>query len=256
MQFEMWSPFHYAMIVFPFLLAVVLHYSVRNRSFAVRRNMGLTLSVVMIIILMVRNTYIWINEGALNPEIFPFQVCHFASFVYLLAVLSRDKLWGTMGWCLNFPAGLVSVVFADGLMNYETLVHTQAITYILGHMLIVTTGLYLLTAGFVSINWQSMKRMYFWTGTGYVLSVFINNLFNYLFARTGVDSNYFYSFKPEAGTPLEAMFNLGSSYTVAGITFNPVYLLLLAVVGACVLGVMYGVFVAAKKLSSGISRPA
>lgn len=247
----MWTPLHYAMMVFPFVLAGVLHYFVRNKPFNTKRNMGLALSVLMIIILIVRNAYIWIDKGALNPEVFPFQVCHFASFVFLLAVLSKDQLWGTMGWCLNFPAGLVSVVFADGLENYSTLVHTQAIAYVLGHMLIVTTGLYLLTTGFIRISWQSLKRMYFWAGAGYFLSVFVNNLFNNLFAHTGVDSNYFYSFKPEAGTPLEAMFDMGASYTVAGITFNPVYLLLLAVVGTVVLGTMYGFFLVAK---SGIQR--
>lgn len=241
-EFEMWSPFHYLMMIFPFVLAIFLYYLLRDKSMQAKKNTGLILSIISILILVTRNIYICIVHGALNPEVFPFQVCHFASFVFLLAVLSKSNVWGTIAWCLNFPAGLVSVIFADGLERYPTMVNIQAMAYIAGHMLIVTIGLYFLLAGIIKINWQALKKAYLYVGIGYIASVLINSWFNILFAHTGKDSNYFYSFKPEAGTPLEDMFVLGSNYTVWNITFNPVYLLLLGIVGAVVLTAMYGIY--------------
>ena len=241
-EFEMWTPFHYFMIYFPFVLTAILYYLFRSKSDQVKNNVGIALSVIMIGILIMRNVYIWVDEGALNPEVIPFQVCHFASFVFLLTALSKNKVWGTIAWCLNLPAGFVSVVFANGLVEYPTLLNIQAIAYIAGHMLIVTTGLYMFLVGSISINWKSMKKAYLWGTAGFALSVLINNWFNRLFDHTGVPSNYFYSLTPESGTPLEAMFDLGKSYTILNITFNPVYLLMLGIVGAVLVMAMYGVY--------------
>jgi len=240
--FKMWTPFHYFMIVFPFILAVVLHLGTRNSSDRVKKNTVVILSILMIGILVMRNVYIWVNKGSLNPEVIPFQVCHFANFMFLIAVLSPNKVWGTIAWCLNFPAGLVSVIFADGLMNYPTMLNIQAIAYVAGHMLIVATGMYMLLARTIRITWKSMGQMFLLVGAGYLLSVVINNWFNKLFASTKVTANYFYTFKPEVGTPLEAMYNLGEKVTVLGITFNPVYLAVLGFVGAVLLLAMYGIY--------------
>jgi len=242
-EFKMWSTFHYFMMIFPFVLAVVLYSLVKDKPEKTKRTVGIILSILMIGILITRNVYIWTREGTLNPEVIPFQVCHFANFMFLVAVLSRNKVWGTIAWCLNFPAGLVSVIFADGLeSNYSTMIDIQAIAYIAGHMLIVTAGIYMLLTGIIQINWKSMKKMYALVACGYIGSVLINSWFNKVFAHTGMDANYFYTYKPEAGTPLEAMFDLGQSYTVLGVTFNPIYLLLLALVGAILLLIMYGIY--------------
>lgn len=242
LTFKMWTPFHYFMMIFPFILAIVLWWMVKNKPQENKYRVGLIMTIFMVAILILRNSAIWYRVGTLNPEVFPFQVCHFANIILLLAVLSKNRVWGTIGWCLNFPAGLVSVIFADGLEGYSTIISIQAFAYIAGHMLIVTAGLYLLLTGFIKIDWQSMKKMYLYVGIGYILSVPVNSLFNTIFAKTEIASNYFYSFKPEAGTPLEDMFALGSNYTALGITFNPIYLALLAVVGFIFLTAMAGLY--------------
>lgn len=249
-EFSMWTPFHYFMMIFPFVLTFILYFFTRNKGEKAQFSVGLILSIVLVLILIVRNVYIWHQQGVINPEVFPFQVCHFANLIYLVAILAKDPAWGTIGWCLNFPAGLVSVIFADGLENYPTMINTQAIAYIAGHMLIVTTGLYMLLAGTIKINWQSMKKMFLFVGSGYLLSVPVNSWFNKLFAFSNKTANYFYTFKPEGGTPLEAMYNLGESYTVFGITLNPVYLLLLAGVGLAVLLAMYGLYLVKAQLAA------
>jgi len=241
-KFEMWSPFHYFMISFSVVLSVILYYIVKNKPDKSKKDLGIILSVIMIAILVMRNVYIWVNQGALNPEVIPLQVCHFANFMFLLAVISKNKVWGTIAWCLNFPAGLVSVIFADGLLNYPTMINIQAFAYISGHMLIVTTGLYMLFVGIININWQSMKKMFLFISVSYFLSILINSWFNNLFSHTNKTANYFYTFKPESGTPLEAFYNLGENITVLNITLNPIYLLLLGIVGFIVLMAMYGMY--------------
>lgn len=253
LAFKMWSPFHYFMMIFPFVLTALLYIFVRNQRNIVKRRVGITLAIIMLITLVVRNVYFFLEHG-MNPEVVPFQVCHFANIILLLAIVAKNKVWGTIGWCLNFPAGLVSVVFADGLVKHETLLHVHPIAYIVGHMLIVTLSLYLLLVGIIQINGKSLRQMYLFVAIGYLLSVPVNSWFTKLFARSELDSNYFYTFKPEAGTPLEDMFNLGESYTLVGVTFNPIYLLVLAAVGAVLLYVMYGLYKFAES-SLSLSTP-
>src|SRR5690554_5178814 len=117
-KFKMWSLFHYFMITFPFILAFLLYFLAKDKSEKDKRNVGIALSIIMIAILIMRNVFIWIKMGSLNPEVLPLQVCHFANFHFLLPALSEDGVCGTVALCLHFPAGLVSGVFADGLENY------------------------------------------------------------------------------------------------------------------------------------------
>lgn len=241
-KFEMWSLFHYLMIIFPFVLAIGLYYLFRNKSKHTQQLVSVILSTVMVTVFIMRAIHVTNKYGGINPEVFPFQICHFANFIFLFAALSKRKIWGSIGWVLNFPAGLVSVIFADGLVNYPTLIEVQAFAYVVGHMLIVTTGLYMLLIRQIEINHQTLKQTIGFVGVMFVSSVIINNVFNVWFKEVGVASNYFYSLTPEKGTPLEWMFNFGKNVTVLNMTFNPIYLILLAIVGLVVMLFMYGLY--------------
>ncbi|GEK90025.1 Integral membrane protein (intg_mem_TP0381) [Alkalibacterium putridalgicola] len=235
-QFEMWSPFHYFMMIFPFVLAAVLYKMTQKKTFAVKRRVAIVLGIILVLILAARQIYIFNNDG-LGPEVFPFQVCHFANILLLIVAINPNlRVTAAIAWCLNVPAGLVSVVFADGLENYSNVLNTQGLAYISGHMLIVTTGLYLLLTRMIQIDWRELLKAYEVLAVLYVLSVVVNNWFVAIFDEK---SNYFYSYAPEAGTPLEDLYNLGSTIEAFGLTFNPVYLLSLAVVGAAVMFLMY-----------------
>ena len=237
MQFEMWSAFHFFMIFFPFVLAVVLYKITRDKAFAVKQKVALVLGLIMILILATRQIYIFNRDGGLNPEVFPFQVCHFANFTLLIvAINKRHRVTGAIAWCLNFPAGLVSVIFADGLESYSNVLNIQGIAYIAGHMLIVTMGLYLLLTEMIQIEWRTLLKSYKILLPLYLSSVIVNNWFVKIF---GEKSNYFYTYAPEAGTPLEDLYNLGTNINVFGITFNPVYLISLAILGALIMFLMY-----------------
>ena len=236
MQFEMWSAFHYFMMIFPFVLGFVLYKATQDKPFAVKQRVAIVLGIILVLILAARQLYIF-NIDGLGPEVFPFQVCHFANFIMLIAAVNPNhRVIAAVAWCLNFPAGLVSVIFADGLENYSNVLNIQGLAYITGHMLIVTTGLYLLLTKLIRIDWRALLKSYEILALLYLLSVIVNNWFVEIF---GEKSNYFYTYAPEAGTPLEDLYNLGATVTVSGITFNPVYLLSLAGVGAIVMFLMY-----------------
>jgi Integral membrane protein (intg_mem_TP0381) len=239
-SFQMWNNTHYFMMVFPFIGAIFLALLLRKQSDKKKRMVGVVLSILMIIILGARSIFMIVKHEGLNPEAIPFQVCHFANFMILAASLSKNKTVHAIVWCLNFPAGLVSVIFANGLENYDNILNIQGIAYIAGHMLIVLVGLYLLLVGIIEINHRAMLKMFGVIGIAFGLSVLVNNWFNHLFKQTGVMSNYFYTFKPEEGTPLENIFEMGSVWELGPISFNPVYLLLLGIVA---IGLFYLMFV-------------
>ena len=236
MQFEMWSPFHYFMIVSPFILGIGLYKMTQDKLFTLKRKVALVMGAVLVVILASRQIYIF-NEYGLGPEVFPFQVCHFGNILLLIVALNKNyRIIGTIAWCLNFPAGLASVIFADGLENYSNALDIQGLAYIAGHTLIVAAGLYLLLTEMIRVDRKTLLKSYIILVPVYLLSVMVNNWFVGIF---GESSNYFYTCAPEAGTPLEDFYDFGSTINVAGLTFNPVYLIILAIVGALVMYVMY-----------------
>ena len=236
MQFEMWSPFHWFMMVTPFILAIVLYIIMRDKSFNSQRTAAIILGIILVFILTVRQIFM-LAEYGVGPEVFPLQVCHFGNILLLIVAINRKyRTIGTIAWCLNFPAALVSVIFANGLENYDNAFDIQGLAYIFGHMLIVTASLYFLFTHIIQINFRTLLKAYIILFPVFLLSVVLNNWFADMFNET---SNYFYSYTPEAGTPLETMYNLGAPVTAMGLTFNPVYLLVLSAAGAVVMFIMY-----------------
>src|SRR5690554_1198549 len=140
MTFDMWSNLHYFMIFFPFILVLILFYIFRNKSEKTKQLVAIILSIFMVLILIARSIYMIIDREALNPEAIPFQICHMANFMMLLASFKKRKVIGAIAWCLNFPAAFVSLVFADSLTNYSNILNIQGLAYISGHMLIVVGG--------------------------------------------------------------------------------------------------------------------
>jgi len=194
------------------------------------KKIGLVLSIICIIILLLRNLEIYLNEEAITPEIIPFQICHFANFVLLFAFFKDNKTMFATALCFNLPCAILSIVFANSLENYATILNFRGIAYILGHMLIVGISIWALLAGFVRITKNDIKNGLIFILVLFILSIPINNIFNDL--MPGFSSNYFYTLKPERGTPLEAMYNMGKEISILGMKFNLVYILLFLVLGS------------------------
>lgn len=238
MTFTMWSFGHYLFMVSPIILTIILMIATKKQSMEQKRRLGIILSVVAILILILRNVEIWVKGGyAFNAELVPLQICHFANFVLLIAFWKDSKPLFGFALLLNLPAAMMSIVFANSLTNYATILTFRGMAYIFGHILIVSLTLYAYFSHFIVLNKTILKKTLGIVFTLYAGSVFINNLFRIIFLQ---ESNYFYTFKPEDGTPLEIFFRLGHNYTIFGdFQVNPLYLLMTAVLGFMVMMIVY-----------------
>jgi len=240
MTFEMGSRLHYLFIASPFLMVIFMNLGLKNQSFEQKRKWGVALSWVALLLLMLRNIEILVKNGwVMDAEVIPLQICHFANFVLLLAFMKNNKTLFSLAFCLNLPAAMMSIIFANSLENYSTLLTFRAQAYLWGHMLIVGLTLFALTQGFISID---KKRFLKTLGLMVVLYLSALIISNGLSVIWGLDANYFYTIKPENGTPLELFYTMGKTLQFQGFEVNPLYLLLTALLGGVVVSVFYGMY--------------
>ncbi|MCK9235041.1 MAG: hypothetical protein WC225_04840 [Acholeplasmataceae bacterium] len=229
MEFQMWSLFHYIFIISPFVVSVLLYFFTKNNSYEKNRKIGTILSIMCVVILILRNVEIYVVNGKINPELFPFQICHFANFVLLVAFWKDSKTMFITAFCFNLPAAMLSIVFANSLENYVTILNFRGFAYIAGHLLIVALTIWAYTMKFVDVRKKEVIKSAAFIFTLFILSIPINNLFNSL--MPGFSSNYFYTLVPEGGTPLEMFYNFGSEISFLGMKFNPIYIILTMIIG-------------------------
>lgn len=231
MTFRMWSFFHFIFIISPFVLAILLYIYTKNLKAETNRKIGIIFSIICIVLLLLRNIEIYINKGYIEPELFPFQICHFANFILLFAFLFKNKTMYTIAFCFNLPFAFLSILFANSLANYQTIISFRGAAYIFGHLLIVAIGLWAYFVDLVQIDMKSLSKGMVFLSVLFVLSVPLNNLFNSIMPGF---SNYFYSLKPEGGTPLELAFGWGREIEALGMKFNPIYLLVTLLFGLAI----------------------
>ncbi|QWB96652.1 YwaF family protein [Mycoplasmatota bacterium] len=167
----------------------------------------------------------------------PLQICHFANFVLLYAFVKDSKSVFGFALMFNLPAAFLSILFADGLENYDTILSFRGIAYIFGHMLIVSTTLWAFIEKFAILDKKTYQNTLSIT---FVLSVFVNNLFSIF--NIG-HANFFYSARPQGGTPLETFFLWGANITIGDqFMINPIYLIMMILTGLVLISSMYGLF--------------
>lgn len=237
MTFKMWSLFHYIFMLSPFIFAFVMYYFTKKLSYQKNKKIGVVLSIICIVLLILRNVEIYIKSNEINPEIIPLQICHFANFVLLIAFLKDNKAMFATAFCFNLPCALMSIVFANSLENYATIFTFRGIAYIFGHLLIVGITIWALLLGFMKFTKKDALSGLVFILLLFILSIPINNIFNDIMPNHS--SNYFYTLKPEGGTPLVDMYNAGKVISFLGMEFNLVYMILLLVLGAVV---YYGIY--------------
>jgi len=240
MTFQMWSLFHYFFMVSPFIVAILFYFLFKNKSYEQKRRIGIILSVIAIIILVLRNIEIFIRNGYIpNEELIPLQICHFANFVLLFAFLKDNKVLFALAFCLNLPAAMMSIIFANSLENYSTLLTFRGMAYLWGHMLIVSITIWAVVSGFVKITAKTFGKTVVLMMLLYIVGLVSNNIINTLF---GFNANYFYTLKPESGTPLELFFNWGTMYVIGWFKINPLYMILTSLLGGVIVTGFFGVY--------------
>lgn len=245
MTFTMWSFGHILFILSPIVGTYLLHKATKNLNQDQKREVGINLSIIAIGILLSRNVEIFIrNEYQFDHELLPLQVCHFANFVLLYSFWKKSDLGFALAFCLNLLAAFVSIVFADGLANYSSILNVRGFAYIAGHAIIVVITAWAFLNDFVFITKKTLYRMFILVEIMIILSVFINNL---IYALHGTYSNYFYTEHPESGTPLEWMWNWGKEYTYGSFKVNYIYVLCMMILFVIVTYIWYKIAKAFKK---------
>lgn len=238
MTFTMWSIGHYLYLLSPFILLIILTYFTKNVSLDFNRKIGIGLSLLAILILLLRNIEIWVvSDFSMDIELIPLQVCHFANFVILIAFITKKQMWFNFALTLNLPAAFVSILFANSLTNYETIISFRGFAYIVGHALLVLIPIWAYNMGFVKLQIKSLFQTFKLVSILYISSIFINNLMYVFF---GQYANYFYSLKPENGTPLESFYEWGQEFIwFETFKINPIYLILTGLLGLVVMSMVY-----------------
>jgi hypothetical protein len=224
-------------MISPFIIAYILYVTTKNKSESYKQNIGIILSSIAVLLLLLRNIEIFVlRDFKFDAEIVPLQICHFANFVLLFAYIKNNKNLFGLAFLFNLPLAYLSLVFADGLENYSTIINFRGQAYIWGHMLIVIITLYAYLTGFVKADLKRYLSVAKLVTFLYILSAFVNNIFRiYLNAP----SNYFYTEHPEKGTPLEFFYSLGKVTNIGEFEINIMYMITLLLFGYLVTFIFY-----------------
>ncbi len=240
MPFDLWTWYHGLYIASPLVLAYALFRLTSRADYAEKRRLGLWLSSAAMVVLVVRNVTILLTEG-FHAQVVPLQVCHFANIVLWLAFYLRsDKLFA-LSFCLNLPAAFISLVFANALAAYPSFWMLLAQTYFWGHLLIVMIALWAVLAGMVTIDRRVFGQTVMLMAGLFVGAMVLNNVLKLI--PTLSEANYFYTVRPEEGTPLEWFYTLGVSGELGFFEYNVLYWTLTAMLGVVVVVLFYGLYV-------------
>jgi hypothetical protein len=228
------------MLLSPIAFIYLLHITTRNYSYENKKRVGIYLSIIAILMLVLRNIEIFVLRGyKFDYEIVPLQICHFANFVLLYAFYKDDKTFFSFAFLFNMLMAAISLIFADGLENYASLITFRGFAYIFGHILIVVISFWAYLNGFIKTEKKIVMKSMILIDLLVILSVFINNFFRLILNEA---SNYFYTAKPEGGTPLEFFYDLGSLNKIGAFEVNIIYVILYLIAVPLAIYIQYYIF--------------
>lgn len=243
MKFEMWSIWHLLYICSSFLIFFIIYGLVKNRSDKAKNLVGYVLGVLSILILVLRNTDIFMRNGW-DAEVIPLQVCHIGSIVAGLALIFKRKWLTLTAFCFNMIPAFLAMVFADSLANYDSLLKIRPQTYIWGHIFIVVCALYALLVHRPKLNKKDLYKSIGFVSIMAFIAILCNSLFRAAFAW---EPNYFYLFNYK-GTPLKFLYTVFPASVYSWFEINWFYT---SVLLAVFTGVFIGMYHLAKLLVKG-----
>ena len=234
MNFDLWSFWHFLYILSPVIISTIIYLSIIKSTNRTKNIIGYVLGIISILILVIRNIDIFIREG-IGVEVIPLQVCHIGSLVAGLALLFRKKWLIATAFCFNLIPAFLAMVFADALVNYDTLLKIRPQTYIWGHILIIVCSLYGVFVYKPKLEKKDLFNSLIFVGLLAITAIICNSLFRTLFSW---EPNYFYLFNYE-GTPLKFLYNLFPSSIYGWFEINWFYTITLLVFFLCVFVFMF-----------------
>ena len=222
MNFEMWSIWHVLYIISPIIFFIILYLSVRNRTDKSKHIVGIVLGIISLMIIIVRNADIYIRSGW-GEEVIPLQVCHIGSIVTGLALILKKKWLIITAFCFNMIPAFLAMVFADALVNYDTLLKIRPQTYIWGHIFIIVCAIYGILVYLPKLTKKDLFNSFCFVMVMAFVAIVCNSLFREYF---DFESNYFYLFD-YTGTPLKFLYQVVPTSNYGWFTINWFYVIAL-----------------------------
>ena len=245
MTFKLWSIGHVLYMISPFIIFAVIYFLIKNKSTKAKNILGYVLGGISIFILVIRNIDIFVRSGW-DVEVIPLQVCHIGSLVAGLSLILKRKWLFLTAVCFNMIPAVLAMVFADSLVNYDTLLKIRPQTYIWGHIFIIDCALYALMILHPKFCKKDLIKSLIFVGVIAIVAIICNSLFRALF---GWKPNYFYLFDYK-GTPLKFLYQVLPPSTYGWFEINWFYVIvLLAVFSAVFIAMYYLAKFAVKKTS-------
>lgn len=238
MNFELWSIWHIIYICSPFIIFAGIYLLLKNKSLRFKNNLGMILGSISVLILIIRNIDIFLRSGW-DLEVIPLQVCHIGSIIAGLALILRKKWLILTSFCFNMIPAFLAMVFADSLVNYDTLLKIRPQTYIWGHIFIILCALYGLFIYRPKFEKKDLLNSMVFVGFMALIAIICNSLFRTLFDW---EPNYFYLFNYK-GTPLKFLYVIFPSSVYGWFEINWFYTFVLLVV---FIAVFIGLYYVAK----------
>ncbi len=225
MVFEMWSVWHILYILSSPLLFLLLYFFVRNAPARVKEGVALTLGILSLLVLIIRNVDIYARNG-MDLEIIPLQVCHVGNIVTGLALITRRRWLLITGFCFNMTPAFLAMIFADSLANYDTLLAIRPQAYVWGHILIVVCALYGVFIYNPKFTRRDVVRSLLLICGILIAAIICNSALRYI---DGWEPNYFYLYSYK-GTPLKFLYDAFPTLNVGWFSINIFYVLVLVIV--------------------------
>ena len=216
----------------------------KKRSARTVNTVGYVLGGISILILIVRNTDIFIRSGW-NVEVIPLQVCHIGSLIAGMALIFKRKWMIMTAFGFNMIPAVLATVFADSLENYDTILTIRAQAYVWGHIFIVVCALYALLLHLPKLDRSDLYKSVGFVGALALVAIICNSLFRW---QLNWEPNYFYLFNYK-GTPLKFLYNALPTSHYGWFEINWFYTSVLLIV---FVGVFIGMYFLAKLLVNTI----
>lgn len=246
MKFTEWSLGHALFILAPAIILTALYFIFRNKSQKTIYIVGVVIGVLNLVILLTRNLDIFLRNG-FDPEIIPIQVCHLGNVIVFVSLVFKNKTAAALGWCFNLIPAFSSLIFADALANYETILRIRPQAYIWGHIAIVVGGIFPVIFKSIKFDFKAVKKALLLMSSLVLVAIVLNTVFIDLL---GERINYFYIYDSK-GVPFEMFYNADLT-TVLGswFTINIPYTLFIIAFGLFYFFLFYYIYVLINRKSS------
>ncbi len=225
MNFELWSIWHILYMISPFLIFSTIYLLIRKHSDKSKNLVGTVLGVISVFILIVRNVDIYVRSGW-GTEVIPLQVCHIGSLIAGFALIFKKKWLIATSFCFHLIPAFLAMVFADALVNYDTLLRIRPQTYIWGHIFIVVCALYGVLVYLPKLTQRDLLYSIIFIGSMSITAMLCNSALRVLLDW---EPNYFYLYNYQ-GTPLKFLYEAAPTSTYGWFSINWLYTITLFVV--------------------------